>query len=771
MAVLEHKEGVGSALELVEQGDRMERKPMPTTSWMIPIVIFLIFALQGNGLVFGANAPGSPVGPYQGFGYEWENNTLGMDRRVPPPWKPVSVKGQTLEVWGRSYVFGSALFPMQITSQGKELLAAPMRLRLQANGRALADTQVDTKITDQAHDDRVELTGRLQNADVRVLLRTSLEFDGFLRFDLTLTPTRAPVSLQAVVIEIPFHSQVARFYSRFFLYDFHRQLVDPRDLLRSAGRISQSIVMPFNHHVWIGNHQVGAEFSAETNQNWSNQVLNRSIEIVPTAAHTVLRLNLVDKPVTFSQDQGYSFALYITPIRPMSQNWRASINGAPMQTQFEPPQGYTPRLWTFYAPAVRSPNMVPLEYDSLAVPPSAPKQRAIYDQVLAKAHHNKVRFIPYSSLMWWHGDIPELQAYWKYWVMDLAQRGTRIEGWQPSKRTLDAGKKGNAFEISLYSKSIQDFLIWQYVQAAEKWNQDGVYFDVAAGRANVVNPNAGRLVPDKGKMYQPVFSVREFHKRLYKAVKARQPDFLITQHHGKTPILYSGFSDIIYSGEALNLLFLDVGSQQKKLGKLSEDRAPYAPDYSRIPDDFWRATYGSQFGFVPYLLPQIFKWRASWGDGGTEEMVRAQQKQDGGPYTRILLSRALVLGLPVMRLRLDVDVFDKVMRGFEQFGGLVEPLTFIGPEEAERIHRKANTSRLLTSAYLRPETRKMVLIIANWTPNKVSEALDLNFSAMAGNLTAIAKVTDLEGGAPPSHSAQSIKVELPGNDFRVLMIE
>ena len=81
----------------------------------------VLFALLTGGLspIYGANPPSSPDGLYQGFGYEWENNDLGMDHRVPAPWTPVKVNEKVLEIWGRNYIFGETLFPRQITSQGR----------------------------------------------------------------------------------------------------------------------------------------------------------------------------------------------------------------------------------------------------------------------------------------------------------------------------------------------------------------------------------------------------------------------------------------------------------------------------------------------------------------------------------------------------------------------------------------------------------------------------------------------------------------------------
>ena len=58
----------------------------------------------------GKYPPGSPVGPYRGFGYDWENNDLGIDRSVPPPWTPILVEGYSARIWGRESTFRKRCF-------------------------------------------------------------------------------------------------------------------------------------------------------------------------------------------------------------------------------------------------------------------------------------------------------------------------------------------------------------------------------------------------------------------------------------------------------------------------------------------------------------------------------------------------------------------------------------------------------------------------------------------------------------------------------------
>ena len=53
---------------------------------------------------------------------------FGASAAVPRPWTPVKVDGETVSVWGRDYAFASNALPVSVKTQGRELLAGPMRI-------------------------------------------------------------------------------------------------------------------------------------------------------------------------------------------------------------------------------------------------------------------------------------------------------------------------------------------------------------------------------------------------------------------------------------------------------------------------------------------------------------------------------------------------------------------------------------------------------------------------------------------------------------------
>ena len=97
------------------------------------------------------------------------------------------------------------------------------------------------------------------------------------------------------MLNIPYRREAARYFSRFFNYDFALERALRTDILNSAGAIQSRMAMPFNNHLWIGNHKVGAEWSAETNKLWSNLSKESMLEIIPESGVVTLRVNIVDQ--------------------------------------------------------------------------------------------------------------------------------------------------------------------------------------------------------------------------------------------------------------------------------------------------------------------------------------------------------------------------------------------------------------------------------------------------------------------------------------------
>jgi hypothetical protein len=155
----------------------------------------------------------------------------------------------------------------------------------------------------------------------RAEAKVSLEYDGFFQVDLLVEP-KQPVKLEQLRVSLPLCADVAKMFSRYIRYDFVEQRLDRSDFAKSFGRIDRPIQMPFNPAVWIGNHDVGLEWSCETNAGWSPADRESVIRLDPSGDFVAMSIDVVSRPVQLERPFQLSYALYPTPVKPLPADWR-----------------------------------------------------------------------------------------------------------------------------------------------------------------------------------------------------------------------------------------------------------------------------------------------------------------------------------------------------------------------------------------------------------------------------------------------------------------
>jgi hypothetical protein len=301
---------------------------------------------------------------------------------------------------------------------------------------------------------------------------------------------------------------------------------------------------------------------------------------------------------------------------------------------------------------------------------------------------------------------------------------------------------------------------------------------------NHSNPLAGDYWGREDKFYKPVYEIREFYKRLYKAVKTVNPEFLMTVHHGQVPVIYAAFFDVVQTGEGLNALFRTAGDKAYRAKTIPADYVPYIPDYSLFDEDYWFSSYRPS-GCVSVILAMINKWRDEWAKqsgftmNGTTKITQSDISAwwETHPdlyrqYTRGMFAHTLILDLTVARMRCDLTVFDTLMNGFEKhFNGLGDPLEQIPYYDSGRFLEQPLSAGMHAVALIRAPEKKAVVILANWGKNARAETLIVKPSALHLAGEKIQKITDLEGVEAPANEGNKLTVTVPPNDYRVLVLE
>ncbi|MBI2298929.1 MAG: LamG domain-containing protein [Armatimonadetes bacterium] len=494
---------------------------------------------------------------------EWVGNTLGLERRVLPPWTPVTQqadppgKGVQLGCLGRRYDLGASGLPSQLTSVGAPLLAGPVTVSLKRGGVTTAFAGNGVRVAN-ADPVGVETNGTAQIERATLRTHTRTEYDGLTVLDLTLDPTGA-YELEAVTVDIPLRPEVALYRHRWAA----SWAGETGNLPAGDGVVDKS---PFLPYYWLGDNDRGLFWFCETGQQWPNYAAPNAVEVVRENGRVVLRLNLLagQKP---PQPWTFRFGLQATPAKPLPRDWR--------RRRMSPaPRADIDILW----PTPNPDSQSYYGYPQATTP-------ELFDKRVKAIHDGKRNAIPYSCLSFFSGASPEWPWFEKAWTTGGGDSGSS-----------DVAAYGAVFEqINPTSKSYSDFILWKNVQFMERYGLDGYYHDNTHPYGFGPPARDCGWLDDKGwHPTYPILAYRDLYRRLYTAVKERKPDAWLMAHmSGKVTIPILAYEDAYLDGEHFR-------------GRVKDSYLDL------LPLDTFRAEFmGRQWGIQPFFLPEFSQEEAA----------------------------------------------------------------------------------------------------------------------------------------------------------------
>jgi hypothetical protein len=260
--------------------------------------------------------------------FPWEQEKLGLDDVVIPPFEPLAVDESASRVSCvlRSHEHGAAGLWKQVTSQGRELLAAPVRLEVMAGGKTEAAAGAAPKITERKPT-RVAGTAAWKAGDLEGTTDFAYDYDGFAEFTLTLAPTAAEIDRVQFVIPLK-ASEAWLLHPVTTLLRHHYAGRVPA----GTGKVWDSANLPggkmlgtFVPYVFVGGPERGICFAADNDRDWVADPNVPAMEIDRDGETVNLRLNLLARPHRLTLPRTIRFALQATPAKPMPTepaSWR-----------------------------------------------------------------------------------------------------------------------------------------------------------------------------------------------------------------------------------------------------------------------------------------------------------------------------------------------------------------------------------------------------------------------------------------------------------------
>jgi hypothetical protein len=243
----------------------------------------------------------------------WLGTQAGLPLGVLPPWTPIQVDGKRVEMLGKSFVYADLALPCEARTAAGEILADPIGLVVELDGREARWDARECRVVESAADHvRLESVWRQAALDLRVT--ADLDYDGFCWTEITLIP-RSQVTVSRFALEIPLRREVAA-----FAYEEHAQAahaISPLGLCR-----------PLSANLWIGNDRCGLAFMAESLEWGQAKDRGRQVEILPERGATLWRSTFIDTPTVLSAPYAATFALQVTPAKPVALRKSHIFHGA-----------------------------------------------------------------------------------------------------------------------------------------------------------------------------------------------------------------------------------------------------------------------------------------------------------------------------------------------------------------------------------------------------------------------------------------------------------
>jgi len=513
--------------------------------------------------------------------FPWEGNKLGVDETVPSPWTPVVVKENKSEyiisVWGRKIRFRKDWpFPVQIQNQGKDMLTA-----LQAG---------KSWIVEKTRKDLVVLRGKGIVGGLEVSTKIQIEFDGFIKFDLYLKP-KIPLKIKRLFLNIPMREDVAKYYYHPYLYGTRAEA------LSHQGVINKTRSFPFYDLFFsLANEDIGLYWTAESSKGWYLQRKDRPLQIIKEEGTVIFRQNFVDGfgRLDLKEERHITFAIQPTPIKPMPKDWkRWTLPGIWKIADFKSYLKRTPGLKPIFLEWIHSfrgvKDKAPDVFLGHGIPiPAYPKRFKSFMEPYHKLGIPLVHYINPSMVdiyIYKDGKVDEPLPEWKKYRKE----------WLGGKEDFNVDGPWREADVCGFSKSYQDYLVYQIYRGIKEFNLDGLYIDGVYPR-RCKNPDhpEGSFVDKDGNRYyiRPNFSFREMYKRIYKVVKKLKPKSLLIFHGGLPPL---AFGDINVTGEEFivltrNTFYTDFLTPEQIKGQAFRGKQLGIPI-------FWLPAYRGEFAF------------------------------------------------------------------------------------------------------------------------------------------------------------------------------
>jgi hypothetical protein len=312
--------------------------------------------------------------------FPWEGNTLGIESRIYPPFERVRVNGEEVSVSDRTYTINAFGAVDQVIAMDRPLLARPIRVVCVADDGEQPFTVLQPPRGHAPRVDQAIFTAKVASEAVEITTVSTIEEDGCIRVEMTLSPGQSPHTIQRMWLEIVLDDeQVPLFHYvannnlrhnyagatprggriRWLIPDrsgihawpavpptweaepgpedgviWHALQTNANNYTVDGNWREQYRGMFFDRHdprmkidnfvpyIWLGSVERGLAWFADTDRHFRAEPDQPVQTLTREGGHVVLRVYLIQKPTTIDESFTMTYGLMASPTKPMRRDWR-----------------------------------------------------------------------------------------------------------------------------------------------------------------------------------------------------------------------------------------------------------------------------------------------------------------------------------------------------------------------------------------------------------------------------------------------------------------
>ncbi|MBQ7256950.1 MAG: hypothetical protein IJS60_04585 [Abditibacteriota bacterium] len=261
----------------------------------------------------------------------WLNSDIGFDDIVLPPYTPVEVKENKINILDREITLSDTGLPKSLISRGFEILANPIKFNINSNINSPIKTK-SFNITDQGQS-FVDYNAKYTDAGFSVTTDTTVECEGVVTVSLKLKAIET-VSAEDIFLEIPIKKEIAQ-----YMIGYGHQGGFRKTDIRWKWNINK-----IDYRFWTGNTNAGIHLDLRDNidtwdmyynynygnpKSWDNEGLGGA-DVIDKGDYVLIKAYSGERDFKKGEEIEFNFRLHITPfhkIDPKHWSYTSSYSG------------------------------------------------------------------------------------------------------------------------------------------------------------------------------------------------------------------------------------------------------------------------------------------------------------------------------------------------------------------------------------------------------------------------------------------------------------